>query len=157
MSIIVEAKGFEKLAKTLKNTQAIRTNTLTAIRNSVNVITQAMKHNVPRGATGDLSKSIASEVDERNLVGRVGLDYPGKNYGKYVEKGTGPHWAPIRALERWAEQRGISPYAIQRSIAQKGTRPHPFFWPAYERNKDFIKKQFSKALKYIVKDIGHGQ
>ena len=61
--------------------------------------------------------------------GQVGSD---ANYAPYVEFGTRPHFPPVAALERWAKQKGLNPWVVAKSIAQKGTEAHPHFWPAAE-------------------------
>lgn len=140
------AKGFDELAKRLGQNR-VRQPFFRAIRNVVLAIQIAAKHGAPVGATGDLKRSITTQLDQTNLKGVVGFDRPGSQYAKHVEFGAGPHWVPIRALARWASQRGLNPFAVQRSIAQKGTKPHPFFFEAYRRNKSYVSQQFQNALK----------
>jgi hypothetical protein len=44
-------------------------------------------------------------------------------------------------------------FLIQRSIGQKGTRPHPFLRPAYEKNKPLLVRVLMKgAAKVMNKD-----
>ncbi len=52
--------------------------------------------------------------------------------GISVHEGTRPHWAPIRALQGWAQRHGINPYALQRAIARRGTRPQPWLEEAVQ-------------------------
>lgn len=150
----VTARGFSELSKRLANGKTLVTrNITTALRNSVTIVQLAAQNTVPTGATGGLKRSISTQVDERRLIGVVGLDFPGSVYGVYVEKGSKPHWVPIAALKRWADQRGISPYAVQKSIARKGTKAHPFMRPAYENNRSFIQRQFKNALDGTIKSL----
>ncbi|NUQ07388.1 MAG: hypothetical protein HUU31_26185, partial [Anaerolineae bacterium] len=53
-------------------------------------------------------------------------------YAPGVERGTPPHWVSVRQVTGWAARRGINLYAVQRAIAQRGTRPHPFLKPALD-------------------------
>lgn len=153
----VTLKGFDELAKRLQGgKQTVQRNMGIAIRNSVTIVLAAAQAGAPVGATTGLKNSISSQVDLTNLIGIVGLDYPGSKYGIYVEKGTGPHFVPIAALQRWADQRGISPYAVQKAIARKGTKAQPFMKPAYDRNKTFIQRQFREALTGTIRSLnGH--
>lgn len=59
-----------------------------------------------------------------------------KQYLEHVDKGTPPHHPPVQnnhRLQTWAEQNGIDPYALARSIARKGTQAHPFMGRAVQR------------------------
>lgn len=114
------------------------------------VLEAAAKRKAPVGATRELSRSIRAETDRVKLSGRVGLDYPGKKYAAFVEQGTRPHWPPPEPLERWASQRGIPVFLVQRAIARKGTKAQPFMEPAFTKNLNFIKRKFTDALKSIV-------
>lgn len=38
-----------------------------------------------------------------------------------------PHYPPIKALQDWSDDHGISPYAVQQAIGRKGTPLIPFF------------------------------
>lgn len=57
-------------------------------------------------------------------------------YGMPVEKGSEPHWPPPGPLELWA-QRVLGDerlgFVVARAIAERGTDPQPFLYPAYER------------------------
>ena len=150
----VEIRGLKRFIKKLdKSEDTIKNNLLVALKTSTTVVQTAAKRGVARGATGDLSRSIVVDIKERILIGIVGLDFPGKKYGIFVEKGSRPHFVPIKALERWSAQKGISPFAVQKSIARKGTKPHPFMIPAFKKNQRFIENQFSIALKNIVQKL----
>lgn len=88
-----------------------------------------LKDNV---STGRLIRDVSSKIVKRGFDSWAAVGSK-LDYGPALERGTKPHWVPIRELERWAQQRGINPYAIQHAIAQKGTKPHPWLIPA--RNK----------------------
>lgn len=83
-------------------------------------------------STGRLIRSVSTKFVKRGFDSWAAVGSK-VNYGPALEHGTRPHWVPIIALERWAKQRGINPYAVQHSIAKKGTEPHPWLIPA--RNK----------------------
>lgn len=82
--------------------------------------------------TGRLRNSIAAKVASGALPawGHVGTNVA---YGRFVHEGTGAHWAPVGALTRWAKRHGVNPYALQRSIARRGTRARPFMTKGWEK------------------------
>lgn len=90
-----------------------------------------VKAGAPVGATGNLRRSInfksfGTGADTYLIFGA------GATYAPFVEEGTSPHYPPISALMRWAKQRGINPYALQKAIGKHGTKKHPFFWKPVE-------------------------
>jgi hypothetical protein len=57
-------------------------------------------------------------------------------YGMPVEKGSEPHWPPPGPLEEWAKRvlgDARLGFVVARAIAERGTDPQPFMYPAYER------------------------
>ena len=93
-------------------------------------IERAAKINLkPHVSTGRLIRSVSAKVVKRGFAswGAVGTNVV---YGPALEHGTDPHWPPIVGLERWAAQRGINPYAIQKHISDEGTKAHPWLKPA---------------------------
>ena len=74
-------------------------------------------------------------------------------YADYVEKGTKPHWTSVRNLESWARFRGINPYVLQRSIARKGTKAHPFEQRTAQRAIAFATKDMQQQLDKSMKEI----
>lgn len=84
-------------------------------------------------------------------------------YAYYVEFGRrAGKWPPFRFIYEWVrvrhfaaddkEARSVA-FLIQRSIGKKGTRPHPFLRPAYEKNKRILVQVLKKgAAKVMNKD-----
>ena len=79
----------------------------------------------PEGVTRRLRESHVFEIESGPTPLWVEVR-PESPYAAAVHEGSRPHWAPIAALRPWAEAKGINPYAVQRSIARKGTKPHPW-------------------------------
>ncbi len=91
--------------------------------------------------TGRLASSIRTELGV--LSATVA---PHVSYAIYVHQGTRPHWAPISALAPWAERHGINPYAVQASIARKGTKGNPFMERAAEGAESGVMKIFKDVI-----------
>lgn len=49
---------------------------------------------------------------------------------------TKPHWPPKKALQGWADSKGIPVYLVQKSISEKGTPIIPFFKIAIKENEE---------------------
>lgn len=82
---------------------------------------------------GALVNSIRAEFDSGTPVrwAKIGTNM---NYAPFVERGTRPHWPPVRAIAPWARSKGLNPFAVARAISRKGTKPHPFLEPALDES-----------------------
>lgn len=98
-------------------------------------------------ATGNLRESI------RFHLGDNFIQFTMEEYGKYVDQGTKPHWAPIAPFLRWASAKGLpkkAAYAVRASIAKKGTKPHRFFTTILEREIDKLVPQLDEGfIRYL--------
>jgi len=91
---------------------------------------------------GALRNSISSAVED----GRLNIWM--LNYAMYVEEGTAPHWTSVDNLKKWAKDKlgdENLAYALQKSIAVKGTKPHPFI-------KETLIQEFPRLL---AKGLSH--
>lgn len=75
------------------------------------------------------------------------------NYAIFVAKGTKPHWPPIKAIEKWANRKGIPPFLVARSIARKGTKANPFFDNAVSAGQAIANEEFKIALDNTIKGL----
>lgn len=84
-------------------------------------------------------------------------------YAYYVEFGRkAGKWPPFRYIYEWVRVSHLSAddkearstaFLIQRSIGTKGTKPHPFLKPAFEKNKRLYEQVLRKgASKIFNKD-----
>ncbi len=81
-------------------------------------------------------------------------------YGAFVEYGTKPHRvsvAPGTPLREWAILKGINPYALQKSIARKGTRAHPFVAPTYRKMRPRVEHDIAHGIAALVRSISDGR
>lgn len=104
--------------------------------------------------TGNLRRSVQGKA-ESAYKGIVGV---GEKYGRYVEKGTKPHFPPVDAIERWAKTKLGQPglgFVIARKISIKGTKAQPFVEPAY-KNATYVIQYFRDAVDQVVKMMAKG-
>lgn len=139
-------------------------------RGGMNIIADAQEnlkkngHNGgPINATGRLSNS--GRVQERGDGLEVGFFSQGseEGYAAIVEFGsTKRWWVPLRYLHAWAmvkfsvNEKDAWPIAkgSQRSIHERGLRPHPFFGPAVNGNKSKLLEAVNKAVKAKISKYG---
>ena len=101
-------------------------------------------------ATGNLRASIKYQLGE-NFI-----QFTMNEYGKFVDEGTRPHWAPIAPFKTWARIKGLdknAPYAIRASIAKKGTKPHRFYTTVIESQIDKLMPKLDKRLTQLFDQI----
>ena len=73
-------------------------------------------------------------------------------YAAAVEFGSVPHWAPIGPLKQWAKRKlgdESAAYAVQKTIAKRGTKPKPFLRPAYMKVIPGYKKKIKRILRSV--------
>lgn len=110
-------------------------------------------------ATGMLANSGAVK---EGADGTIMAGFP-TAYAYYVEFGRrAGKWPPFRFIYEWVRTRHFATddkeartkaFLIQRSIGEKGTKPHPFLRPAYEKNKRLLVQVLKKgAAKVMNKD-----
>lgn len=113
--------------------------------------------------TGRLRASIVPEVraTTKEIEGVVGSNV---EYAPYMEFGTGMHterammgvggrhFPPPKALDLWAKRHGIpSGFLVARAIFRAGgLKPRRFLRNAFEKNEDYIRGLFDRAIEVIV-------
>ncbi|MCX6795807.1 MAG: hypothetical protein WCG01_02370 [bacterium] len=116
------------------------------------LITRIEKEEVPIGVSGQLRQSIMMRLVPNNVT-----IAPDKNYAIDVHEGTPPHYVSVKnprdPLRIWAIKKGINPYAVQRSIAKKGTKPNPFVERTVASAEGEVRQIFSQVLENIIKRI----
>lgn len=91
------------------------------------------------------------------MRGEVGVSEESAKYGYVQEYGRKPgKMPPVGAIKRWARiklgDEGLG-YPIARSIARKGTKPHPFFEPGIDESMPIVERLFEQAGTKIIQDI----
>ena len=118
---------------------------------------RAMRQEVNVGATGDGRRAIKYKLDPANLSAEVIPDFP---YAEALENGSRPHYVSVKpgsSLYRWANHKGINPYAVRASIAKKGTRAHPFVKPVYERAKITVPRDIIRGFGLFIEGVNNGR
>jgi len=118
----------------------------TSLKRSAVYTQRTFKIKMPVGATGLLRRSVKYHFDSKTSV----MIEPTAKHADYVEKGTKPHWVGIDKIERWAKQRGINPYALQRGIAKRGTKAHPFLHSVKVEAERFAGDDMTKTLQDVI-------
>ena len=97
-----------------------------------------------------------------NLQRSMHMDYepvqvkvePTADYAKDVEFGRPPQnitGQDFVALTKWANKKGINPYAVRASIRKHGTKPNPFMQRTRDKLENPIQDLFRKAGELIEK------
>lgn len=76
-------------------------------------------------------------------------------YSAAVHGGSRPHMPPVDAITRWAQKRGLNPWAVAKSIAKKGTKANPFLQRAVTIEKDNVNREFKVALDSITSELSN--
>lgn len=136
---------------------------------ALNIIADAKEnlkgnHSVVTGQLRASGRVQRVEGDEQALdAGFFSQDTTG-GYAAYVEYGTRASskrklgWM-IRLIKQWLRKKGKpegkelndAAYFISRKIIRKGTKPHPFFAPAVEKNKKQVNEAIEMAIKQEIK------
>jgi len=124
--------------------------------------------------TGYLRASIAVAGDIGNLSVQVGSKL---KYAAPVEFGSKPHTPPLSAIQGWVDKQktnisdmvdrstrrrlrkqGLlgkaSAGAVWQKIRMQGTDPHPYLWPAFIENRDWIVNDLAKSIAKAVMKSG---
>lgn len=108
------------------------------------------------GVTGDYRRSIRYTVSPASLSAEIGPHVP---YAEPLENGSRPHWVSVKpgsSLRKWADLKGINPYALQHSIAAKGTKAHPIVTETYQLMKPQVERQIARGLAQFVEELSNG-
>lgn len=126
-------------------------------RTGLNIIADAQRNLKSNGTnyTGKLSNSGRVEEVRGQDALDVGFFSRGRGYAEYVEYGRrAGRFPPVRQLAQWARKKlrvkvreaDSVGFMIARKIAKKGTKPQPFFRPAYERHRQEITDTVAEAV-----------
>lgn len=148
--IEVEFHGADRLKREFrKKPKQVTREMHKALGRSAEKIASDARRNAPAN-TGSLRGSIKAQM--RGIASwRVLVN---SEYGLYVHEGTDPHFPPWQentALADWANDKGIPPFLVAKSIAEHGTEAQPFLKDAVEENENYINNRVSAALDRAIK------
>ena len=122
------------------------------------IISQAQM-NLKRGRNIATSLLINSGATKEGADNTILAGFP-TIYAYYVEFGRrAGKWPPFRFIYEWVRVRHMAAddqeaksiaFLIQRSIGTKGTKPHPFLRPAFEKNKRLYEQVIRKGAQKIM-------
>ena len=122
------------------------------------IISQAQM-NLKRGRNIATSLLINSGATKEEADNTILAGFP-TIYAYYVEFGRrAGKWPPFRFIYEWVRVRHMAAddqeaksiaFLIQRSIGRKGTKPHPFLRPAFEKNKRLYEQVIRKGAQKIM-------
>lgn len=148
--INVEIEGADRLKREFrKKPKQVTREMHKALGRSANEIANDARRFAPAN-TGSLAGSIKTQT--RGIAKyRVLVN---SDYGLYVHEGTDPHFPPWQentALADWANDKGIPPFLVAKSIAEHGTDAQPFLKESVEFNENYINNRVSAALDRAIK------
>lgn len=117
---------------------------------AVQIVTKDARANTPvdQGVTrASITPSVHSQGGE--VVGVVGSN---RKSALWVEKGTRPHWPPIRALEGWARRHGMKAYLVALAISRRGTKGHHMLQRALDDNQRRIIREFQDYYNRLTRE-----
>lgn len=110
------------------------------------------KREAPVGVTAHLRQSIGIRLRSGSVI-----IVPKKEYAVAVHEGTKPHYISVKSkrapLRIWAIKKGLNPYAVQKSIMRKGTKPNPFVDRTIDKVNYQVRRIFVSVLERIIKSI----
>lgn len=115
-------------------------------------------------STGNLRKSIRREFSNDGLTAAIfpAVDYGAFLHGPFDSAGgqSRPFWIPSKealpggTLYRWAQKKGMNPWAVRASIAKKGIKFNPYLKRAADDSTDGVKEIFAKVMDGIAASLG---
>lgn len=155
MNLDVRIQGDDELARELKATGHRLTLAIAnAVAETTINIERVAKRNVSDNGTTDVGRLISgigvAVIDETTREVRCNAPHSAA-----VEGGAAPHWVPIEPLKAWARRKlkdESAAYAVQRKIAEQGTKAQPFLTPA--RESEGVAKHRDNIIKHARKVTG---
>jgi hypothetical protein len=119
-------------------------------------VQREMRIQAPIAVTGQLRGSVRYKFNAMALRAEISPNVP---YGSAIEEGRGPRKVSVAEgspLRKWAEFKGLNPYAVQKSIAKKGTKANPFIQRTYNRMKPIVEKDIEEGMVALIRSLDNG-
>lgn len=115
------------------------------------------RRNTPVGATALLKGTIATDiikgVQAESMMGKVTWAQP---YAAAVDRGTRPHFPPIRPLLRWARRvlgNMRAAYAVQQAIGKRGTPAKNYLEKTRMEVDPIVRKLYRDQIGRYLRDL----
>lgn len=163
MEIRIDFSALTTLQGQLRQAPAVvREELLAAMTEADGKLEAQVKMFAPRGASGDLQRSVIGEERQVGEFGVEGLVTSPLNYAPPVELGTRPHFPPVEALIDWVkaklgitgdkEARSVA-FLVARKISRQGTKGQKMFEGSLEHMTPEITAIFEAAQQRIAARI----
>jgi HK97 gp10 family phage protein len=112
------------------------------------LVTREAKKNTPVDL-GTTRASITPSIraSRNGVEGVVGSN---RKSALWAEKGTRPHWPPLKAVEGWARRHGMTAYLVALAVSRKGTKAHHMLENALKDNQGEIIREFQNYYNRLV-------
>jgi len=132
-----------------KSPDVIRRETQHAMVQAVNIVKNAAQDMAPF-KTGNLRRSIFTDIQDNGFRGIVGQDSNIAPYGPDIEYGTDAHEIVPVSKKALFWKGALNPY---RRVMHPGSAANPFMAPALEQSLEKIKSAFDEAILKIIKTL----
>lgn len=105
---------------------------------------------------GAYRRSVTYKLYPAELRAEIG---PRVNYAKWVEEGSRPHWTSVKEgtpLRKWADDKNINPYAVQRAVAKKGTKAQWVVQRVYNFNHRRLESEVISGMARFAREVNSG-
>ncbi len=149
MSVELQIDGLKEMTAMLKRAPEVAIKHVnTAIIGAITAVEVEAKKEAPIGVTKDLHNEWSKVF--KPLEGKLSSQKP---YASAVEYGTPPHKVNVEEITPWAESKGLSPWAVAKSIERKGTKANPFFKRAVANSEQRVNTIFGGTINAIIKEL----
>lgn len=157
VSLDVHIDGLDHLQAALKGMPAaLRLEQRKAVQRALTVVQEEIARRIhsPRGhaAKGIKQKITGSGI---NIKGRLAPGGRGALAAVFSQRTRRPGQTPppVKGIRTWARMHGINPYALAKSIGQKGTVGHPVTRPAWEAKRHQVIELFRDGLLAVARMV----
>lgn len=115
-----------------------------------------MSANAPEGVAGVNGQGLKNHIGITHDQGAMTVVIKPDDsipYADAVETGSRPHMPPTDpdgALAQWCEMKGLKLWAVARSIATKGTKPHPYIEPTFRTVEPQVGATFGEGVAMYI-------
>lgn len=163
--VAFKVTGIEELSRKLgASGKVLNRHLKIAMQRSVNEVRNNVIPFVPVGVSGNLRKSIGTEIIESpfRLVGKVGSSMKGEEYPAVMEFGRKPgQMPPPGALIRWVHIKLRPPekdeaqvaFLVARAIGRHGIQGRHYLSKGFAKSKAKVQGYFVQAVRDAAKEL----